>query len=82
MTHDRTLHSAPTAARATWRKTAVILAAWVTATVALGVPGGRDSSATAEVRAASAPKIVHSGPECLVGQPATPATSTRKRAKD
>lgn len=82
MTHDQPLDSAPTVLGDTWRKTAVILAAWLTAAVALGVPGGRDSTATAEVRPASAPKIVHSGPECLVGRPATPATATRKRAKD
>ena len=75
------LDSAPSAGQATWRKTAVILAVWVTAAVALGAPGGRDTSATAEARAVSAPKIVHSGPECLAGHGAAPVIKTKRRAK-
>lgn len=64
------------------RTTAVMLAAWVAGAVALGVPGGDASSAGAEVRSAPAPKIVHSGPECLAGQGATPPASNKDRGKN
>jgi hypothetical protein len=78
MNHHGPPDGPPTAA-AVARRTAAILTAWAIAAVALGAPTGADG---AEVRSASAPKVVYEGPECLVGHPATPATKTRNRAKD
>lgn len=57
MTQDRT--PGGTRIPATWRKTAIMLAVWVAAAVTLGMPGRQESSASAEVRPAPAPKIVH-----------------------
>ncbi|MGH2967496.1 MAG: hypothetical protein ACRDK0_00305, partial [Solirubrobacteraceae bacterium] len=56
-----------------WRRTPPMLAVWVAATVLAGVPGGPDGAASAQTRSAPAPKIVHSGPECMAGKGAAPA---------
>ncbi len=82
MTGDSTTSAARTRVPGPWRKTAVLLAAWILGAVALGVPGNRASQASAEVRSAPAPKIVHSGPECLAGQGAAPPATKQNRAKD
>ena len=81
MNDDRPPDRPPTAA-AVARRTAAMLTAWAVAAVALGAPTGADGAAGAEVRSASAPKVVYEGPQCLVGRPAAPATKTRNRAKD
>lgn len=81
MTHDRT-PDVGSRIPVAWRKTATMLAAWVVAAVALGVPAGQASPASAEVQSAPAPKIIHSGPECLAGHGAAPAATTKTdRAK-
>jgi len=60
------------------RRTLVLVLAWITAAVLIGAPGGAGGSATAQSRAASVPKIVHSGPECLAGHAAPPPSKSRK----
>jgi hypothetical protein len=57
------------------RRTVVLLVAWVAAAVAAGIPGGAASTATAERRAAQAPVVVNTGPECFAGHTAPPAPS-------
>jgi hypothetical protein len=57
------------------RRTVVLLVAWVAAAVAAGIPGGAASTANAERRAAQAPVVVNTGPECFAGHTAPPAPS-------
>jgi hypothetical protein len=56
----------------------VLLTAWLAAALLAGLPGGAGSRAHANTRAAAAPKITHSGPECLAGHAAPPKTNGKQ----
>jgi hypothetical protein len=55
------------------RRTAALLGAWVAAAALAGGPAGADSRPTADADARSAPRITHSGPECMAGRAPPPA---------
>jgi hypothetical protein len=54
-------------ATAPWRRTAVLLIAWVVAVIVAGIPGDAGGTARAEQRSTQAPIVQNTGPECFAG---------------
>ena len=50
-----------------WRRTTVILLAALGATIALGLPAGASERDTTRAANPTAPRVVHTGPECFAG---------------
>jgi hypothetical protein len=60
--------------RATTRRTAVLLLAWLAAAAVAGLPDDSAGAANAKPRTTQIP-IVNTGPECFAGHAAAPAPS-------
>jgi hypothetical protein len=60
---------------APWRRTAVLLTAWIAAVIVAGIPGDSGGTARAEQRVSQAPVVQNTGPECFAGHGGAPPAS-------
>jgi hypothetical protein len=63
-----------------WRRTMVLLVAWIAAGIVASTPGDSSGAARAQERSAQVPVVVNTGPECFAGHGAAPPR-TKNREK-